>query len=826
MVDRFIGTSVRRVEDPRLLTGRGRFVDDVAVAGTLEAAFVRSTHPHARIRSVATEAAAALPGVVAVITGEQMADQVRPMRQQGPPGLRTPQFSPLATGKVRCVGDPLALVVADSRYVAEDGADLVEVEYDPLPPVADAAAALRAGAPRLYDELDDNIAYSDRWDYGDVASAFAAADRVIRETFRQHRHANVPMETRGGLARYDPATEQLDYYASHKAPHALRHQLSLLLGHPEHRINVICGEVGGAFGQKGPTAREDVAVCYAATILGRPVKWIEDRNENLMSGGQAREDTLEVEAAVRRDGAILGLKVRMIMDQGAYPGLPIPISMFPSLVRLLLPGAYRIRHYSFESVVAFTNKDRYVSYRGPWAVETWARERLLDLTARQLGVDRVEIRRRNLLADEELPTALCTGPTLQTTTVRQTLERAAGRIGWQGFPEVQQRARAEGRYLGLGLASFIEIAPGPPNFAAMAGFDLQTERARARLEPDGHLVVFTSQAPHGQGHETTLAQVAADELGVPLQAVRVVHGDTMATPFSVVGTGGSRSATMGSGAALGATRMVKQQVVRIASALLEAAEEDLDIVDGNVHVRGVPTRGVPLAQVATVAYLTPGALPAGMAPGIEAVFDFRIPDGGWAQATHACIVEVDLDTGQVRILRYLVVEDCGTMINPAIVEGQVRGGVAQGIGGVLYERSAYDDQGQFLAGTFMDYLVPTAMEIPPIEIDHVESAPTHEVNYRGVGEGGAIGAPAAVTSAIEDALSPLGVRITEQYLPPARILELAGVVPTGGHGGEPPAGGAARVAGTTYGEEPVGPAGDPSGGSDNGPPLARPHGAH
>jgi carbon-monoxide dehydrogenase large subunit len=776
MVDRFVGARVPRVEDPRLLTGRGRFVDDVVLPGTLEAAFVRSTQPHARIASIDTGAAAALPGVVAVITGDQLAAVVRPMRQRGPAGLRTPEFFALARDRVRCVGDPIAIVVADTRYRAEDAADVVEVDYDPLEPVPDAERALRAGAPRLYDELADNIAYSDRWDYGDVDAAFAAADRVVRETFRQHRHANVPMETRGGLASYVPATDELVYYASHKAPHSLRYQLSQLLGHPEHRINVICGDVGGAFGQKGPTAREDVAVCAAARMLGRPVKWIEDRNENLTIGGQAREDTLEVEAAVRGDGTILGLRVRMTMDQGAYPGLPIPISMFPSLVRLLLPGAYRIRDYSFESVVAFTNKDRYVSYRGPWAVETWARERLLDLIARDLGIDRVEIRRRNLLRDDEFPTELCTGPTLARTTVRQTLERAAEGIGWTEFADLRRQARAEGRYIGLGLASFIEIAPGPPNFAAMAGFDLQTERARARLEPDGHLVIFTSQAPHGQGHETTLAQVAADELGIPLGAVRVVHGDTLSTPFSVVGSGGSRSATMGSGAALGATRMVKQQVLRIASTLLEAAEEDLEITEGNVHVRGVPTRGLGLDEVAAVAYLTPSALPPGMPPAIEATCDFRIPDGGWAQATHACVVEVDLETGQVSILRYLVVEDCGTMINPAVVEGQVRGGVAQGIGGVLYERSAYGGDGQFLAGTFMDYLVPTAMEIPRIEIDHIESPASHEVNYRGVGEGGAIGAPAALTSAIDDALSPLGVRITEQYLPPARILELAGVV--------------------------------------------------
>jgi carbon-monoxide dehydrogenase large subunit len=312
----------------------------------------------------------------------------------------------------------------------------------------------------------------------------------------------------------------------------------------------------------------------------------------------------------------------------------------------------------------------------------------------------------------------------------------------------------------------------------MAGFDLQTEQARARLEPDGHLVIFTSQAPHGQSHETTLAQVAGDELGIPLESVRVVHGNTLHTPFSVVGTGGSRAATMGSGAALGATRLVKEKVLHIVSTLLEADEQDLELDDGKVQVRGVPSRAVTLAEVATIAYLTPSRLPPGMTPGLEASYDFRIPDGGWAQATHCCIVEVDMETGQVEILRYLVVEDCGTMINPAVVEGQVRGGVAQGIGGVLFERSAYGDDGQFLAGTFMDYLVPTAMEIPCIEIGHVESPPTHEVNYRGVGEGGAIGAPAALSSAIEDALRPFGVRLTEQYLPPARILELAGIIAT------------------------------------------------
>jgi carbon-monoxide dehydrogenase large subunit len=552
----------------------------------------------------------------------------------------------------------------------------------------------------------------------------------------------------------------------------LRLQLSRLLDQPEHRTNVVCGDVGGAFGQKGQTGREDIAVCAAAKLLGRPVKWIEDRSENLMAGGQAREDTLEVEAAVREDGRLLGLKVHMTMDQGAYPGMPIPISMFPTLVRLLLPGPYRIANYAFDSRVVFTNKDKYVSYRGPWAVETWARERLLDVIARALDIDRVEIRRRNILTNDELPTALCTGPSLDVASLTSTLERAHAAIGWEDFPKTQQQARQEGRYLGMGLATFIEIAPGPPNFAAMAGFDLQTERATARLEPDGYLLVTTSQAPSGQSHETTLAQVAADELGVAMDQVRVRYGDTMTTPFNPVGTGGSRAATMASGSVLGATRQVKEQVLQIAAQLLEADPTDLEMVGGLVAVRGVPSKGLALSHIAGTAYMTPSVLPAGIGPGIEASYDFRIPPGGWAQATHCCIVEVEMATGLVHIVRYLVVEDCGTLINPAVVDGQICGGVAQGIGGVLYERSAYDADGQFVASTLLDYLVPTAGDIPNIEIIHLESPPTHEVNFRGVGEGGAIGAPAALTSAIEDALAPFGVTINEQHLPPYRILEL------------------------------------------------------
>ncbi len=773
---KLIGASVDRVEDPRLLTGRGRFVDDVVAPRMLHAAFLRSVVPHGRLEAIDTAAAAALPGVVAVLTAKDLAGVCASISQQGPPGLRTPVFTVLATDHVRFVGDPIAIVIAESRYLAEDACDLVELDITALPPLTSAEAALEPGAPRLYDDLEDNYAYAAHFEYGDVAAMFSEAPRIIRHTFRQHRHAGVPMETRGGLADYDPYTRELVYRAAHKAPHSLRLQLSRLLGQPEHRTTVLCGDVGGAFGQKGQTGREDLAVCAASMILGRPVKWIEDRSENLMAGGQAREETLEIEIAVEEDGTILGLGVTFTMDQGAYPSLPMPISLYPDMVRVLLPNGYRVPAYRFDGRVAFTNKDHYVSYRGPWASETWARERLLDLVAGELGIDRVEIRRRNLYGAEDMPCAMVTGPTLAAITVRDTLERACELCDYDGFAAVQEQARLDGRHLGLGLASFIEIAPGPPNFAGLVGFDLQTERASVRVEPDGGIVVFTGQSPHGQGHETTLAQVVAGELGVALDRVRIVHGDTRLTPFLVTGTGGSRAATMASGAVLGAAREVRNQLLAIVADLLEADAGDLDIVDGRAFVRGSATPSVSISDVATRAYLMPSTLPDGMAQGIAATYDFRIPDGGgWAQATHCCIVEVDPRTGRVDILRYLVVEDCGTMINPAIVEGQIRGGVAQGIGAVLYERSAYGDDGQFLASTFLDYLVPTAGDIPPIEIDHFESPPTHEVNFRGVGEGGAIGAPAALTNAIAHALGP-GALVTESHLPPYRILELLGAV--------------------------------------------------
>jgi carbon-monoxide dehydrogenase large subunit len=773
---RTVGTSIQRVEDNRVLTGRGRYVDDVSLPGMVHAAFLRSPHPHARITGIDVSAAAAMPGVVAILTGADMQRLSNPMFIQMLPGYKTPHFLPLATDKVRFVGDPVALIVAESRYLAEDARELIDVTYEPLEPVVTIEHALDSHRPILFDDVGSNVVFERSHTYGDIDGAFAAADRVISETFRQHRYANVPMETRGCVAHFDPATGELTYYVATQSPHGVRFALSGLLNQPAHLLRVVSNDVGGAFGLKGFVYREDVAIAAASKALGLPVKWIEDRNEHLMASAHAREEDVAIDVAVKNDGTLLGIKARMTMNQGSYPLLPFPSALFTSIVRVMMPGPYRLQGYRFDTTVVASNKAPYVAYRGPWEVETWVRERMLDIIARQLALDPFEIRRRNMVTAAEQPTPMITGPTLERMSARQTLDRAFELMDYAGFRQEQQRAREQGKYLGLGIATFIEAAPGPRNMSEALGFGLGKERAHVRLEPDGHLTVITAQMPHGQGHETTLAQVASDEMGVPFDHVKVLYGDTRYTPFSLIGTGGSRSATMASGAVLYGTREVKESVLQIAAGMLEASPGDLQIDGSMISVIGAPQRAIPLGQVATIVYLAPQHLPPGLVPRIEVDHDFDGDEGGWSQATHACWVEVDPGTGQVKIVRYQVVEDCGTMINPAIVEGQVRGGVAQGIGGVLYEHAAYDEDGQFLAGTFMDYLMPTTTEVPTIDIDHLETPPISPVNFRGVGEGGAIAAPAALTNAIEDALSPLGVKIIEQWLPPSRILELTGAI--------------------------------------------------
>ncbi|HUA30798.1 MAG TPA: xanthine dehydrogenase family protein molybdopterin-binding subunit [Streptosporangiaceae bacterium] len=770
LAERYTGASIKRSEDPRILTGAGRYVDDIKLPGMLHAAFVRSPLAHARVLSVDVSAARELPGVVAAFNGAEMEAMTVP----GPDALMalmswagpTPQFSLLATDKVRFVGDPVAIVIAESRYLAEDGCELVDVEYEDLPPVINATFALDPASPPLFENLGDNIASPrSRSEFGDVAETFAAADRVADFRIDVHRHQNVPMEGRACVASYDVGLGMMTVYAATQSVHVTKIAVAMRLGMEQDKVRVLAGDIGGSFGLKIGASREELAVAAASRAVGRPVKWVEDRGENLTASGQAREESFDVRAAVSNDGDLLGLDVKMVVDTGSYPGMGAMVS---GTVQAMFPGPYKVAALGFEATAVITNKASYVAYRGPWASETFVRERVLDLIAKDLGVDPLEIRLRNAAPRSDPPAVMVTGRPLVGVTTRESLERLARLVDFPAFRLRQAQARAAGRYLGIGVATFIEAAPGPREPGGPSG-PLGIESMRLRLEEDGIVALFTGQMPHGQSHQTTLAQIAADEFGVPFEQVRVVVGDTDVVPFGL--TGGSRSATMTGGVALHGARQLKTKVLDVASHLMEASAADLQITDGQVWVRGDPASAIGVGEVARRA--ASGEIGADVDASLEVQATFDGGEGGWSGGSHCAIVDVDAETGLVRVERYVVAEDCGALINPAVVEGQIRGGVAQGIGAVLLERSAYDQDGNFQSATFMDYLMPTACDVPRIEIEHLETVPLDpDVNFRGIGEGGMIVAPPTIVNAIEDALTPFGVRIYEQHLPPARILEL------------------------------------------------------
>jgi carbon-monoxide dehydrogenase large subunit len=768
--ERYTGASIKRSEDPRILTGAGRYVDDIKLPGMLHAAFVRSPLAHARVLSVDVSAARALPGVAAALTGADLEAMTVP----GPDALMalmgwtgpTPEFTLLATDKVRFVGDPVAVVIAESRYLAEDGCELVEVEYDDLPPVTNASFALDPSSPPVFANLGDNIArLHSRSEFGDVSGAFANADRIFDFHVDVHRHQNVPMEGRGCVASYDAGRGVLTVIAATQSVHVSRIAIAMRLGIEPDKVRVVAGDIGGSFGLKIGASREELAVAAASRLVGQPVKWVEDRSENLAASGQAREESFDVRAAVSNDGDLLGLDVKLVVDTGSYPGMG---AMVPAIMEAMLPGPYQLAALGFESTAAITNKASYVAYRGPWASETFVRERVLDLLAKDLGLDPVEIRVRNVAPRTDPPTMMVTGRPLVGVTSRESLERVAQLVDFPAFRRRQAEARAQGRYLGIGVATFIEAAPGPRSPDGPSG-PMGTESMRLRLEEEGIVALFTGQMPHGQSHQTTLAQIAADEFGVPFEQVRVVVGDSDVVPFGL--TGGSRSATMTGGVALHGARQLKAKVLDFAAYLMEASARDLVITDGDIWVRGDPATAIPVREIAGRA--ASGQFGADVDTNLEVDATFDGGEGGWSGGTHCAIVEVDAETGIVKVERYVAVEDCGALINPAVVEGQIRGGIAQGIGAVLLERSAYAEDGNFQSATFMDYLMPTSCDVPRIEIEHLETVPLDaDVNFRGVGEGGMIVAPPTVVNAIEDALSPFGVRIYEQHLPPARILEL------------------------------------------------------
>jgi aerobic carbon-monoxide dehydrogenase large subunit len=775
---RLVGDRVARREDPRLLTGQGSYVDDHRPARMLYAAFLRSPHAHARIRQLDVSAALELPGVAAVLTGEDLARSSKPVRAASKtPNVKTTSYPPLALGKVRHVGEAVAMVAAASRYLAEDAVERIVVEYEPLPVVQNVESALDPASPVLHDEAGTNLLVSREFARGDVDAALAGAALVVRERFRFHRHTPVCMENRGCLAEYGTASGALTLRSSAQCPGLVRDVLSDLLDIPEHLVRVIATDVGGGFGAKASLYPEEIATCVMARRLGRPVKWIGDRREDLLATTYAWDEIVDAELGLNQDGTIVGLRAEVTADVGGYSIYPWTAAIEPVQTISFLPGPYRVPTYRGRARGVATNKAPLGPYRGvgrPPAV--FVIEGLVDRAARRLGLDPTEIRLRNFIRDEDFPYKSPSGIVWDRSSFTESLRKAREALDYKAARDEQARARAAGRWVGIGVASYVELTgigsaiPVSPGMPVSTG----TEAATIRFDPAGKVTAVFGVASHGQGLETTLAQIVADEVGVPIEDVRVVHGDTDASPYGT-GTYASRSLVLAGGAAILAGRSVREKMLVIAGHLLEADPADVTLADGRYAVRGMPDRSVTVRQIARAAYSGAKQLPKGLEPGLEATRFYDPYYGTASNATHAAMVEIDRATLEVKTLRYVVVEDCGRMVNPLIVDGQVHGGVAQGIGAALLEEIVYDDEGQLLSGTLMDYVVPSACEIPTMEVHHVETpSPVALGGFRGMGEGGTIGAPAAIANAVTDALAPLQIEIAELPVTPERLFRLIG----------------------------------------------------
>ena len=771
---KYFGAAVRRREDPRFLRGEGRFLDDVRVAGLLHVAFLRSPYAHAMIRAIRTERARAAPGVVAVFTFADLESWMKPLPLFGapPPGLaaaiafeirQAPQFA-LCRDRARYVGEIVAMVVAESRARAEDAAEAIEVEWEPRPVVTDMRQAAEPGTPLVHEAWGTNVGVGFTHAIGDVEAACARADVVMSETFHIQRYVGMPLESRGAVAVWDRRDGTLTTWNSTQVSHFVQQGLAGALGLPHHKVRVIAPDLGGGFGTKASGYPEDHLVPIAAIVLNRPVKWVEDRREHMMSAAHARHQVHAISLAARRDGTIVGLRDRIWLDLGAYNvwGIVLPYNTVAHLI-----GPHRIANMRVDVQAVTTHKTPNAPYRGAGRPETvFAMDRAVDRLARELRIDPAEIRRRNYIRSDELPydfgMPYRDGNPLvyDSGDFPAALEAALKAADYDEFRRDQPALRARSIFRGIGISGYVEgTAIGP------------FEGATVKVDLGGRVLVATGAVNSGQGHETSFAQVCADALGVPLEHVTVVGGDTATVPFGV-GTFASRSGVTAGNSIADACQQVRAKLVKAAAALLEASPGDIEIEDGQAFVRGVPASAVPLARVVQASIPTfdrPGVA----SPDFEATAYHHVPTVTFASAVHVARVEVDVGTGHVTLLRYVVAHDCGKVINPLIVEGQVHGGVAQGVGGALYEEMVYDEQGQLLTGSLMDYLVPTAMEVPPLETVHLEfPSPRNPLGMKGLGEGGAISPPAAIANAIEDALEPFGVRITATPVSPARLLAL------------------------------------------------------
>jgi carbon-monoxide dehydrogenase large subunit len=745
---------VRRLEDPRLLTGRARYIDDLALPKMLAVSFVRSPYAHARIDGIEAAAARALPGVFAVVTADDLRPLTKPLAPRVEGGGFTPTAWPaLADGVARFCGEAVAAVVAATAQITADARELVSIDWTPLPVVATLEQALAANQVLFHRHLRA----------GDVDGAFSRATIVVGETFAHGRCAPSPMEPRGIVADWDG--EVLTIWSPSQCPSILRTALAAALDLAEVRIRIVTPDVGGGFGLKMQVFPEDVAVAALARMLGRPLKWIEERRENLAAASQAREQQTTVEAATTADGTLLALRARIVSDAGAYHAYPTSGALEPLGTASILPGPYRLAAYEYDTRALATHKPPLGAYRGVgMTMGAFVMERLLDLVAERTGLDPAEVRRRNLLPREAYPFKSATGLTYDSGDFPKALEQVLAAVRYDELRQQQATARAAGRLVGLGLACYTEYTGmGSTIFRLRGMSDVPgIEAATVTVAPDGTARCAVSFPTQGQGHATTVAQIVADRLGLALQSVRLESVDTSASPRGS-GTFGSRGTVSMLGSAGAAADAVAEKIRTLAAHRLEASPSDLVLEGGRAWVRGFPDRAITVAEIARLAYSPPlGGLPGGLKPGLDATIYFDPPGATFSGAVHLAAVEIDRDTGRVTVTRYTLVEDCGTVINPMIVEGQIHGAVTQGIGEALLEGVLYDDEGQLLTGTLMEYALPRADDLPEPEISHLETpSPVMPGGVKGMGEGGTIGAPAAIANAVADATRHLGVRITK-----------------------------------------------------------------
>ena len=751
---KYVGARTKRKEDPRLIRGMSTYVDDVRLHAMLHVAIVRSPHAHAQLKRIDAAAALKLPGVVAVFTAQDVQDKVGsvPCAAQIP-DLKIPKHPVLAIGKVRYVGESVAAVVAQDRYIAADAANLIEVDYEPLPAVVDPLEALEPGSTVIHEEWKDNVAFRTQSAGGDVEKAFNSAEvPIIKQRMLNQRLIPVAMETRGVVAQYQRGDNLLTLWSSSQIPHLLRTQVAVMLNLPENHVRVIVPEVGGAFGSKLNVYREEALLGFLAMKLGRPVKWIEGRRENFLATIHGRDQIDDVEIAVKKDGTILGLKLRVVADLGAYHQLLTPL--IPGLTGAMIAGCYRFPNVSIETIGVFTNKMATDAYRGAGRPEaTYLIERVMDLVAAELKLDPVDVRRRNFVPSNQFPYSTPTGLTYDSANYEACFQKALDIVNYKQLREEQGKLRAQGKYLGIGISTYVEIcAMGPSSGMPAGGW----ESATVRVEPTGKVTILTGCSPHGQGQETTFSQIAADELGVDFDDIIVQHGDTGTVQYGI-GTFGSRATAVGGTAVYMALQKLKEKMGKLAAHLLKT-DPNFTLEGGRVVSKADASKALSFFDLAQSAYHAK-SIPSGFEPGLEATAFFEPSNYTFPFGAHIAVVEVDPETGEIQFKRYVGVDDCGRIINPLTVHGQVHGGIAQGLGQALLEEAVYDESGQLITGTLMDYAIPKATDLPWFELDKTETpSPVNPLGVKGVGEAGTIGSTPAIVNAVVDALAPFGVR--------------------------------------------------------------------